>query len=153
MALGLPGFSAYLFALRGYALGDTRTPFLANVLENGLQVALTVALVPSASSPGEALGTAYAIAYSVAGVVALVLLRRVGRSSRAGGLPRHSSPRPSRPAPSSSCAPAAGRHRGAREAAVVVVVGVAVFVAAGLAVGLAEIKELAGAVTGRRRTA
>ena len=37
--------------------------------------------------------------------------------------------------------------------AAVVVVGVAVFVAAGLAVGLAEIKELAGAVTGRRRTA
>lgn len=51
MALGLPGFSAYLYALRGfYASGDTRTPFLANLLENGLQVGLTVLLVPYATA-------------------------------------------------------------------------------------------------------
>jgi putative peptidoglycan lipid II flippase len=81
MALGLPGFSAYLYALRGfYAIGDTRTPFLVNVFENALQVTLTVVLVPNASTPALALGIAYAVAYSVAGVLALVLLhRRIGR--------------------------------------------------------------------------
>jgi putative peptidoglycan lipid II flippase len=81
MALGLPGFSAYLYALRGfYAVGDTRTPFFVNVFENALQVTLTVVLVPSASNPGLALGIAYAIAYTSAGAVALVLLhRRIGK--------------------------------------------------------------------------
>jgi putative peptidoglycan lipid II flippase len=86
MTLGLPGFSAYLFALRGfYAQGDTRTPFLLNVVQNVLQVALVVALVPNLDDPERGLGIAYAVAYSVAAVVALVALhRRVGGVLDAG---------------------------------------------------------------------
>jgi putative peptidoglycan lipid II flippase len=81
MALGLPGFSAYLFALRGfYAQGDTKTPFLLNLVENGVQVALTIALVPTLDRAGTALGIAYAVAYSLAAVLSLgVLTRRVPR--------------------------------------------------------------------------
>jgi putative peptidoglycan lipid II flippase len=80
MTLGLPGFSAYLFALRGFfAQGDTRTPFLLNVAQNAVQVALVVLLVPNLDNPGQGLGIAYAAAYTIAAVAALVVLdRRVG---------------------------------------------------------------------------
>jgi putative peptidoglycan lipid II flippase len=79
-ALGLVGYSVYLFALRGfYALQDTRTPFLLNVLENGLNIALALALVGELHVQGLALS--YSIAYTVAAVAALVALRR-----RVGGL-------------------------------------------------------------------
>ena len=45
-ALGLIGFSMYLFVLRGfYALQDTRTPFLVNCVENALNIVLAVILV------------------------------------------------------------------------------------------------------------
>ena len=38
--IGLPGFSVYLFTLRGfYALKDTRTPFLVNLAENSTNIA------------------------------------------------------------------------------------------------------------------
>lgn len=76
-AWGLPGFSLYLYALRGfYARTDTRTPFLLNLGENGLNVALAIPLA-SRGAPGLAL--AYAIAYSVAGIAAAIALhRRVG---------------------------------------------------------------------------
>ncbi len=78
LAIGLPGFSIYLFTLRGfYALKDTRTPFLLNGLENGMNILLAVALVGALHVQGLAL--AYAGAYSVAALVALVALsRRVG---------------------------------------------------------------------------
>ncbi|MGH9117538.1 MAG: murein biosynthesis integral membrane protein MurJ [Acidimicrobiales bacterium] len=77
-AVGLLGFSVYLFALRGfYALRDTRTPFVLNLVANGLKVALAVALVGDHGAKGLAL--AYAVSYSVVAVVALVVLgRRVG---------------------------------------------------------------------------
>ena len=75
MALGLLGFSVYLFALRGfYALKDTRTPFLLNVMENGVNIVLAFVLVGSLGVQGLAL--AYAAAYSVAGIAALAALRR-----------------------------------------------------------------------------
>ncbi len=76
-ALGLIGFSAYLFVLRGfYALGDTRTPFLLNCGENAVNIVVAVVLVGRYGVEG--LAWSYAIAYSVAAVVALgVLLRRV----------------------------------------------------------------------------
>jgi putative peptidoglycan lipid II flippase len=75
---GLPGFSVYLFTLRGfYAMHDTRTPFFLNLLQNGMQVALSFALEPLLGVPGLAL--AYGIAYSIAALVALwVLKSRVG---------------------------------------------------------------------------
>ena len=76
-ALGLIGFSAYLFVLRGfYALRDTRTPFLLNCGENLLNIVLAVLLVGRFGVVG--LACAYAIAYTVAAVVSLaVLVRRM----------------------------------------------------------------------------
>lgn len=159
MALGLPGFSAYLYALRGfYAIGDTRTPFLVNVLENGLQVALTIALVPGAAAPGVRLGAAYAVAYSVAGVVALVALhRRVG-----GVLDRPGLVAAARLA---ACGGAAAAAIGVTqrvldddiaalaEAAAVGVAGLVAFVAAAIALRLDEVRQLAAAVAGRREPA
>ena len=42
-AVGLPGFSVYLYVLRGfYAHGDARTPFIINVFENLVNIALAV---------------------------------------------------------------------------------------------------------------
>ncbi|MCI3948854.1 MAG: murein biosynthesis integral rane protein MurJ, partial [Acidimicrobiales bacterium] len=85
---GLPGFSIYLFTLRGfYAMHDTRTPFFLNLLQNALQVGLSFALEPLLGVPGLAL--AYGLAYSAAALVALWVLkdrvgsldaRRVGRT-------------------------------------------------------------------------
>jgi putative peptidoglycan lipid II flippase len=77
-AVGLFGFSIYLFALRGfYALRDTRTPFVLNVGQNLLNVLFALALVAPFGIPG--LAAAYAAAYTVGAVVALVVLqRRVG---------------------------------------------------------------------------
>ncbi len=84
LALGLPGFSAYLFTLRGfYARSDTRTPFLVNCLENALNVALALALFPSLGVQGLAL--AYAVAYTVSAAVALrILARHTGGLGGAG---------------------------------------------------------------------
>jgi putative peptidoglycan lipid II flippase len=78
-ALGLPAFSAYLYCLRGfYALGDTRTPFLVNVLENAANVAFALLLAPAHGVVGLAL--AYAGAYVVGAATAFGLLhRRLGR--------------------------------------------------------------------------
>jgi putative peptidoglycan lipid II flippase len=158
MALGLPGFSAYLFALRGfYAIGDTRTPFLANVFENGLQVVLTLLLVPSASSPGVALGTAYTVAYTAAGVLALYLLhRRVGSvATRDLGATVVRLAVAAAAGAGTAAAARAGMPEDTAaivEAVAVAVAGLVAFVAVGLAIGLAEIRQLAGAVTGRRRS-
>ena len=45
-ALGLVGFSVYLFVLRGfYAHHDTRTPFVVNVFQNAINVVLAIILV------------------------------------------------------------------------------------------------------------
>ena len=75
LALGLLGFSLYLFTLRGfYALRDTRTPFFLNVVENGLNIALALVLEPWLGVKGLAL--AYACAYSLAALISLVALRR-----------------------------------------------------------------------------
>ena len=74
MALGLVGFSVYLFVLRGfYALKDTRTPFFLNLFENALNIVLAFALVGRLGVQGLAL--AYAGAYSAAGLLAVFVLR------------------------------------------------------------------------------
>ena len=79
-AVGLLGFSIYLFALRGfYALHDTKTPFVINVVENGLNVVLGVALVGRYGVQG--LAFAYSVAYIVSAIIALAVLRR-----RTGGI-------------------------------------------------------------------
>jgi putative peptidoglycan lipid II flippase len=81
--VGLLGFSAYLFLLRGfYAFGDTRTPFVLNVMENALNIGLAV---PFASRWGVmGLALSFSIAYVVAAAVAyaLLALRLGGIASR-----------------------------------------------------------------------
>ena len=75
LAIGLVGFSVYLFTLRGfYAHDDTRTPFWLNLGENALNVALAIVLVGPLGVFG--LGVALAIAYLVSAVVAVVVLDR-----------------------------------------------------------------------------
>ncbi len=73
LAIGLVGFSVYLFVLRGfYAHQDTRTPFVLNVGENLLNIALAIPLVRVWGVFG--LGLAYALAYLLAAVWALSVL-------------------------------------------------------------------------------
>ncbi|MCU1381220.1 MAG: murein biosynthesis integral rane protein MurJ [Acidimicrobiales bacterium] len=78
-AVGLFGFSLYLYTLNGfYALRDTRTPFFLNVGENVLNIALALILQPIFGVPGLAL--AFALAYNISALAALATLRRrVGR--------------------------------------------------------------------------
>lgn len=72
-ALGLVGFSVYMFVLRGfYAHHDTRTPFIVNVGENALNIVLAFVLVGRYGVLG--LGLAFAIAYLVSAVWALRVL-------------------------------------------------------------------------------
>ena len=92
LAVGLPGFSVYLFALRGfYALKDTRTPFLVNLVENGIQIVLSFALVGRLRLPGR--DRRLPSATPVAAVVALVALhRRAGRFADRPLRPRRAAP-------------------------------------------------------------
>jgi putative peptidoglycan lipid II flippase len=72
-ALGLPAFSVYLFALRGfYAHQDTRTPFVIN----GGQCVLNIAFAFAFFGPWGVLGlgAAFALSYALAGVWALSVL-------------------------------------------------------------------------------
>jgi putative peptidoglycan lipid II flippase len=74
-AVGLVGFSSYLFILRGfYARRDTRTPFRLNVVENALNVVLALVLVGRYGVTG--LAWAYSIAYLVSALLAWVSLSR-----------------------------------------------------------------------------
>jgi putative peptidoglycan lipid II flippase len=78
-AVGLAGFSLYLFALRPfYAEGNLRVPFRLNVIENAVQIGLTVVLGLAAGAAGLAL--AHSIAYLVAAVLAFAATaRHLGR--------------------------------------------------------------------------
>jgi putative peptidoglycan lipid II flippase len=72
-AVGLFGFSAYLFILRGfYAHQDTRTPFVVNVVENAINVVLAIVLVHFYDVLG--LGLAFGLAYLLAAALALNVL-------------------------------------------------------------------------------
>lgn len=73
LAIGLVGFSLYLFALRGfYSHSDTRTPFYINVGQNALNIALAVFLTTRYDVLG--LGLAFAMSYLVFAVVTVQLL-------------------------------------------------------------------------------
>ena len=73
LAVGLVGFSVYLFTLRGfYAHQDTRTPFVLNVFENVFNIVLAIVFVRWWGILG--LGLAYGVAYIVASVWALKVL-------------------------------------------------------------------------------
>jgi putative peptidoglycan lipid II flippase len=88
---GIVGFSVYLYALRAfYAMKDTRTPFLINVVENVINVVLALVLVSDLLTPGgfgvEGLAWSWAGAYTIAAVLALVVLhRRLGTFGPAAG--------------------------------------------------------------------
>ena len=76
-AVGLLGFSVYLFALRAfYAMHDTKTPFIINLIENALNVVLGFALVGRYGVQG--LAFAYSVAYTVAAMHRCSRCRRVG---------------------------------------------------------------------------
>ena len=79
-SVGLFQFSTFMLFLRAfYAMQDTRTPALINVVAVLLNIAANVVLFPLLGVPGLALG--HAAAYTFAAVAAGVLLRR-----RLGGL-------------------------------------------------------------------
>ncbi|MEZ5217100.1 MAG: lipid II flippase MurJ [Ilumatobacteraceae bacterium] len=72
-AIGLIGFSVYLFVLRGfYAHQDTRTPFVINLVECILNVIFAIVLVGRYGVLG--LGLAFGLAYLVCAVWALQIL-------------------------------------------------------------------------------
>ncbi|HRW39751.1 MAG TPA: lipid II flippase MurJ, partial [Aquihabitans sp.] len=74
-AVGLPGFSTYLYALRGfYAKKNTKIPFAINCIENAINVALAIVFVRLWGVVGLAL--AFGLAYDLAAVIAVVSLSR-----------------------------------------------------------------------------
>lgn len=74
-AVGLPGFSSYLYALRAfYAMKNTKIPFQINCFENALNIVTAVVFVRIWGIVGLALS--FALAYTVAAVVATVVLTR-----------------------------------------------------------------------------
>jgi putative peptidoglycan lipid II flippase len=75
LAVGLPGFAAFVYTMRGfYAFQDTRTPFLLNLFENGLQIVLSFALLGPFGFSG--IIAAFSVSYTVAAGVALITLQR-----------------------------------------------------------------------------
>lgn len=74
LALGLVGYSVYLFTLRGfYAHQDTRTPFIINCVQNAINIVLAFVLVGFYDVLG--LGIAFALSYLIAAVVAIFVLQ------------------------------------------------------------------------------
>ncbi len=72
-AIGLVGFSIYIFTLRGfYSHQDTRTPFFINLFENTINIILAILLVDRHGVFG--LGLAFGIAYSISAVLAIAIL-------------------------------------------------------------------------------
>ena len=80
MAVGLPGFSAYLLLMRAFqAMQDARTVFLLYLAENAANVVLAVALYPAFGVRG--LAAAFAAAYLGGTIAALATMR-----TRTGGI-------------------------------------------------------------------
>ncbi|MEY3092908.1 MAG: hypothetical protein RLZZ269_1298 [Actinomycetota bacterium] len=74
LALGLVGYSVYLFTLRGfYAHQDTRTPFIINCVQNAINIVLAFVLVEFYDVLG--LGIAFALSYICAAVIAIFVLQ------------------------------------------------------------------------------
>jgi putative peptidoglycan lipid II flippase len=83
MALGLPGFCIYLYAIRAFqAMQDTRTAFFLYLLENGANVAFALFFFEYDRSLGaRGLALSLSIAYTIGAVAAYGVLRM-----RLGGL-------------------------------------------------------------------
>ena len=74
-ALGLPGFSSFLFLTRVWqSMQDTRMTFVLYVVENAINIALALVLFPRYGVQG--LAAAYGAAYTLAALVALAVLSR-----------------------------------------------------------------------------
>lgn len=74
-AVGLPGFSSYLYALRAfYAMKNTKIPFLINCVENAINIVLAVIFVRIWGIVGLALS--FAAAYTISAVIAVAVLLR-----------------------------------------------------------------------------
>ena len=74
-AVGLPGFSVYLYTLRGfYAMKDTKTPFIINCFENAINIVAAIVFVQWWGVVGLAL--AFGLAYNVSAVIAVAVLVR-----------------------------------------------------------------------------
>lgn len=72
-AIGLVGFSVYLFVLRAfYAHHDARTPFVINLFENAINIVLAVVLIGRYGVMGLALS--FGFAYLVSAMFALLVL-------------------------------------------------------------------------------
>jgi len=85
LALGLTGFSVYLFVLRGfYAKQNTRTPFFINLIENAINIVLAIVLVDRFDVLG--LGIAFSIAYVISAVIATIVLASNNQSIRLSSL-------------------------------------------------------------------
>ena len=75
MAVGLPGYSLYIYVIRGfYALRDTRTTFLLAVIQNGTNVITAIPLTDAWGVQG--LAASFSISYAAGAIAGLWLLRR-----------------------------------------------------------------------------
>ncbi len=80
MALGLASYASFQQVMRAfYAMQDTRTPWLVNIIAIGAQIAAAFPLFAWLGVPG--LGLSHAISYTVGAVVGVAILRR-----RLGGI-------------------------------------------------------------------
>lgn len=156
LALGLPGFSCYLYLMRLYqAMADTRSMFGLYLVENAINVVLAVALVGPLGVRG--LGIAYAAAYTIGALVAGWHLRQ-----RTGGLGgRHLAATLARVAGASAAMAVAvvaiaalpwatGPAGSALRTGAAVVTGVSVYVVVARLLGVEELSNLAN--LRRRRT-
>lgn len=74
-AIGLPGFSTYLYALRGfYAMKNTKIPFVINCGENAINIATAIVFARWWGVVGLALS--FSLAYTVSAAVAIAVLVR-----------------------------------------------------------------------------
>jgi putative peptidoglycan lipid II flippase len=84
-ALGLPGFSTYLYALRGfYAMKNTKIPFVINCGENLINIVAAFVFVRWWGVVGLALS--FALAYTVSAGIAVIVLTRRSPGFDWGGL-------------------------------------------------------------------
>ena len=85
LAVGLAGFSIYLFVLRGfYANNDTRTPFWINLVENFLNIVFAILLVTRFDVLG--LGLAFSLAYLASAFIALWMMQKKSPGFNANSL-------------------------------------------------------------------
>jgi len=78
-AWGIVGFSVYLYVFRAfYAMGDTKTPFVVNMIQNGLTLVFAFAFGSELGLARgvEGLAWAWSLAYLLAAVLAVLMLRR-----------------------------------------------------------------------------